>query len=72
MHPVTSFPMKIVSNITDDIYRETARCKGIYPLSLADASDLWSALCGTAKSLSATIVTKNCGTGRREASRFLD
>ncbi|GHV10025.1 hypothetical protein FACS189485_22980 [Spirochaetia bacterium] len=54
MRPVFGFPMKIVSNITDDIYRETARFKGIYPMSFADAF-----LCGTAKSLSATIVTKD-------------
>ena len=54
MRPVSGFPMRVISNITDDIYRETARFKGIYPMSLADAF-----LCSTAKSLSATIVTKD-------------
>jgi predicted nucleic acid-binding protein len=54
MRPVSGFPMQVVSNITDGIYREAARFKGIYPMSLADAF-----LCSTAKSLSATIVTKD-------------
>jgi predicted nucleic acid-binding protein len=54
MRPVADFPIQIISNISDTIYRETARFKGIYPISFADAF-----LCGTAKSLSATIVTKD-------------
>jgi predicted nucleic acid-binding protein len=54
MRPVAGFPIQVISNITDAVYRETARFKGIYPLSLADAF-----LCATAKSLSATIVTKD-------------
>jgi predicted nucleic acid-binding protein len=47
-------PIKFISDITEEIYFETARCKARYPMSLGDAF-----LCGTAKSLAAVIVTKD-------------
>ncbi|MDR3248744.1 MAG: type II toxin-antitoxin system VapC family toxin [Treponema sp.] len=55
MRNVVYLPMEIITTISDEVYRETARLKGTYrPLSLADAF-----LCGAAKSLGATIVTKD-------------
>jgi predicted nucleic acid-binding protein len=54
MESVKTLPIRFISNITDEIYFETARCKARYPMSLGDAF-----LCGTAKSLSAVIVTKD-------------
>jgi predicted nucleic acid-binding protein len=54
MHPVSNFPISLISTITDSIYREAARYKGVYPMSLADAF-----LCATAKSLEAMVVTKD-------------
>ena len=35
MEPVKSLPIKFISNISDEIYFETARCKALYPMSLA-------------------------------------
>ena len=54
MEPVKNLPIRFISDITDEIYSETARFKAHYSISLADAF-----LCATAKSLSATIVTKD-------------
>jgi predicted nucleic acid-binding protein len=54
MESARTLPIKFISNITDEIYFETARCKARYPMSLGDAF-----LCGTAKSLTAVIVTKD-------------
>jgi predicted nucleic acid-binding protein len=54
MNTITSFPITVISTITDAVYRDTARFKGTYSISLADAF-----LCATAKSLAATIVTKD-------------
>ena len=54
MEPVKSLPVRFISDITEEIYFETARCKARYPMSLADAF-----LCGTVKSISAAIVTKD-------------
>jgi predicted nucleic acid-binding protein len=54
MEPVKSLPIRFISNISDEIYFETARFKALYPMSLADAF-----LCGTAKTIGATIVTKD-------------
>jgi predicted nucleic acid-binding protein len=54
MRPVFGFPMSFISTITDLMYREAARYKGVYPMSLADAF-----LCATAKSLNATVITKD-------------
>ena len=54
MEPVKSLPIKFISVISEEIYLETARCKALYPIALADAF-----LCGTAKSISATIVTRD-------------
>jgi PIN domain nuclease of toxin-antitoxin system len=54
MEPVKSLPVRFISDITNEIYIEAARYKALYPMSLADAF-----LCGTAKSLSATIVTRD-------------
>ena len=52
--PVNSLPVRFISDITDEIYFETARYKARYAISLADAF-----LCATAKSLDAVIVTKD-------------
>ena len=54
MGPVKSLPVMFISNISGEIYCETARFKAGYSISLADAF-----LCATAKSLAATIVTKD-------------
>jgi len=54
MDPIKSLPIKFIHDITDEIYLETARFKACYPISLADAF-----LCGTAKSVAATIVTRD-------------
>jgi predicted nucleic acid-binding protein len=54
MRPVSDFPMSLISTITDSIYREAARYKGVYPMSLADAF-----LCATAKTFGATVITKD-------------
>jgi PIN domain nuclease of toxin-antitoxin system len=54
MEFVRTLPIKIISDITDEIYFETARYKARYPMSLGDAF-----LCGTAKILAAVIVTKD-------------
>ena len=54
LEPVKSLPVRFISDITDQIYFETAQYKARYPISLADAF-----LCGTAKSIAATIVTKD-------------
>jgi len=54
MEPIKSLPIKFISDISDGIYFETSRCKARYPMSLADAF-----LCGTAKSIAATIVTRD-------------
>jgi len=37
MEPVKSLPIKFISDISNEIYFETARCKARYPMSLADA-----------------------------------
>jgi predicted nucleic acid-binding protein len=54
MEPVKSFPIEIIYTISDTVYHQTARYKGLYSMSLADAF-----ACATAKSLSATLVTKD-------------
>jgi len=54
MEPVKGLPIRFISDITDEIYIDTARCKARYPISLGDAF-----LCGTAKNLDAVIVTKD-------------
>jgi predicted nucleic acid-binding protein len=54
MAPVADFPLQILSTVSDSMYRETARFKGTYTMSLADAF-----LGGAAKCLGATIVTKD-------------
>ncbi|MCL2067255.1 MAG: type II toxin-antitoxin system VapC family toxin [Treponema sp.] len=54
MEPVKSLPIRFISVISEEIYLETARCKARYPIALADAF-----LCGTAKCISATIVTRD-------------
>ena len=66
MEPVKSLPIKFISNISDEIYFETARCKARYPMSLADAF-----LCGTAKSIAATIVTRDPEIKLAEKTEFL-
>ena len=54
MEPVKSLPINFISNIDDEIYFESAQYKARYPMSLADAF-----LCGTAKTVNATIVTRD-------------
>jgi PIN domain nuclease of toxin-antitoxin system len=51
MKSVRTLPIRFISDITDEIYFETARCKARYPFSLGDAF-----LCGTAKSLAAALL----------------
>lgn len=48
------FPISIIETITDEVYREASRFKVQYAMSFADTF-----LCATAKSLGATIVTKD-------------
>jgi predicted nucleic acid-binding protein len=54
MQNVDGLPIEVITTISNTVYRETARYKAGYSMSLADAF-----LCATAKSLSATIVTKD-------------
>ncbi|GHV85669.1 hypothetical protein AGMMS50230_12770 [Spirochaetia bacterium] len=54
MEAVSDLPIRIINTITDTVCREAARFKGLYSMSLADAF-----ACGTAKSLNATLVTKD-------------
>jgi predicted nucleic acid-binding protein len=54
MQPVSGFPITIINTISDTVYREAARFKAAYSMSLADVF-----LCASAKSLSAAIVTKD-------------
>jgi predicted nucleic acid-binding protein len=53
MKPVSSYSISFIDGI-GDYYREAARLKGRYSISLAD-----SIAAATAKSLSATVVTKD-------------
>ena len=54
IEPVKSLPIKFIREITDEIYSKAAFFKATYSISLADAF-----LCATAKSLAATIITKD-------------
>jgi predicted nucleic acid-binding protein len=54
MREVSSLPIKIIEVIDGKVFREAAKLKACYPMSLADVF-----LCATAKSLAATIVTKD-------------
>jgi predicted nucleic acid-binding protein len=54
MEQVDALPFSIVDTITDSVYRAASRFKALYSVSLAD-----SFTAATAKSLSATIVTKD-------------
>jgi predicted nucleic acid-binding protein len=54
MRNVNGLPIEVITTISNAMYHETARYKAGYSISLADAF-----LCATAKSLSATIVTKD-------------
>jgi predicted nucleic acid-binding protein len=54
MLSVSSFPITVIDTISGKAYREAARFKAAYSMSLADAF-----LCASAKSLSAAIVTKD-------------
>jgi predicted nucleic acid-binding protein len=54
MRVVNVLPLTIIDTISDAVYRETARFKSRYSMSLADAF-----ACATAKSLSAILVTKD-------------
>jgi predicted nucleic acid-binding protein len=54
MRQVDELPVEIIETVSSAVYRETARLKGFYRISLADA-----VACATAKSLGAAIVTKD-------------
>jgi predicted nucleic acid-binding protein len=54
MQQVDDLPIEIIETVSPAVYRETARLKGFYRISLADAI-----ACATAKSLAATLVTKD-------------
>jgi predicted nucleic acid-binding protein len=54
MRQVEELPIEIIETVSHAVYRETARLKGFYRISLADAI-----ACATAKSLAATVVTKD-------------
>jgi predicted nucleic acid-binding protein len=54
MRQVDELPIEIIETVSHAVYRETARLKGFYRISLADAI-----ACATAKSLGAAIVTKD-------------
>jgi predicted nucleic acid-binding protein len=54
MRQVDELPIEIIETISSAVYRETARLKGFYRISLADAI-----ACATAKSLMAVVVTKD-------------
>lgn len=54
MKGVDDLPIRIIGTVTRTVYQEAARFKVSYSMSLADTF-----LCATAKSLSATIVTKD-------------
>ncbi|MDR3283861.1 MAG: type II toxin-antitoxin system VapC family toxin [Treponema sp.] len=54
MRQVNELPIEVIKTVSDAVYRETARFKTRYSMSLADAF-----LCATAKNLAATLVTKD-------------
>jgi predicted nucleic acid-binding protein len=54
MGTVSGFPITVINTISDEVYRDAARFKAAYSMSLADVF-----LCASAKSLSAVIVTKD-------------
>jgi predicted nucleic acid-binding protein len=54
MLQVDELPLTVIETVSRAVYRETARLKGFYRISLADA-----VACATAKSLTATLVTKD-------------
>jgi predicted nucleic acid-binding protein len=54
MREMDSFPVVVLDTISRDVYRDAARLKTRYSMSLGDVF-----LCATAKSLSATVVTKD-------------
>ena len=54
MQEVEKLPVKIIDTISRIVYREAARLKTCYSMSLAD-----TLLCATAKSLTAIVVTKD-------------
>jgi predicted nucleic acid-binding protein len=54
MQQVDALPFNTIDTITDTVYRAASRFKALYSVSLAD-----SFACATAKSLAATLVTKD-------------
>jgi predicted nucleic acid-binding protein len=54
MREVSALPLTVIDTISEAVYRETARFKSGYSMSLADAF-----ACATALSLRATLVTKD-------------
>jgi predicted nucleic acid-binding protein len=54
MNIVVDLPITVINTISNTVYRDAARFKAAYSMSLADVF-----LCASAKSLSAVIVTKD-------------
>jgi predicted nucleic acid-binding protein len=54
MKDIEDLPIYVIETVTRAVYREAARFKAAYSMSLADVF-----LCATAQSLSASIVTKD-------------
>jgi predicted nucleic acid-binding protein len=54
MRDIDELPIEIIKTVSHTVYRETARLKGFYRISLADA-----VACATAKSLGAIVITKD-------------
>jgi predicted nucleic acid-binding protein len=54
MKDVDDLPIHIIETVTRAVYREAARFKAVYSMSLADVF-----LCATAQNFSAAIVTKD-------------
>jgi predicted nucleic acid-binding protein len=66
MRDAEDLPIHIIENVTGAVYREAARFKAAYSLSLADVF-----LCATAQSLSAVVVTKDKEIAAAEQSEGL-
>ena len=54
MRELKNLPITVISTVDEKVYREAARFKACYSMSFADVF-----LCATAKSLAATIITKD-------------
>jgi predicted nucleic acid-binding protein len=54
MRELDDLPLGVIDTISPDVYRDAARLKTRYSIALGDVF-----LCATAKSFSATVVTKD-------------